>query len=257
MIHATAIIDPDAQLADDVEVGPYSVIGAGVEIGTGSRIGPHVVIEGPTCIGRDNRIFQFASIGAEPQDKKYAGEPTTLVIGDGNTIRECVTINRGTVQDRGETTIGDDNWIMAYCHIAHDCVIGSHTIFANNATLAGHVEIHDHVILGGFTRVHQFCRVGAYAFTAMGTGIPKDVPPFVRVAGHLAEPFGLNAEGLKRKGFSTEEQKAIKDAYRVLYRSKLSLDEAIAQIGEMAVGSVAVTLFHDFLANGCQRSIVR
>lgn len=257
MIHATAIIDPDARLADDVEVGPYSIIGAGVEIASGSRIGPHVVIEGPTRIGRNNRIFQFASIGAEPQDKKYAGEPTTLVIGDGNTIRESVTINRGTAQDRGETTIGDDNWIMAYCHIAHDCVIGSHTIFANNATLAGHVEIHDHVILGGFTRVHQFCRVGAYAFTAMGTGIPKDVPPFVRVAGHLAQPFGLNAEGLKRKGFSSEEQKAVKDAYRVLYRSKLSLEEAINQIAEIAVGSPGVTLFHDFLANGCQRSIVR
>lgn len=257
MIHATAIIDPNAKLADDVEVGPYSVIGAGVEIGAGSRIGPHVVIDGPTQIGRDNRIFQFASIGAEPQDKKYAGEPTTLVIGDGNTIRESVTINRGTTQDRGETTIGDDNWIMAYCHIAHDCVIGSHTIFANNATLAGHVEIHDHAILGGFTRVHQFCRVGAYAFTAMGTGIPKDVPPFVRVAGHLAEPFGLNTEGLKRKGFSSEEQKAVKDAYRVLYRSQLSLDDAIAKIGEMALGSAAITLFHDFLANGCQRSIVR
>ncbi len=260
MIHPTAIIDSTAVLAADVDVGPYTVIGPNVEIGEGTWIGPHVVINGPTRIGRDNKIFQFSSLGELPQDKKYDGEPTTFVMGDRNTIREFVTINRGTAQDRGETTLGSDNWIMAYCHIAHDCIIGDHTIFANNTTLAGHVEIHDHVILGGFSRIHQFCRIGAYAFTAMGTGVSKDVPPYVRVAGHLAKPFGLNSEGLKRNGFTTDEQKQLKAAYRKLYRDGHSLEEAIKQLDNLRteIGDCrTVDLFYGFLKEGSQRSIVR
>lgn len=257
MIHPTAVIDPSATLAEGVEVGPYSIIGADVEIGTGSWIGPHVVIGGPTRIGKENRIFQFASVGEEPQDKKYNGEATTLVMGDRNTIRESVTINRGTAQDRGETTLGDDNWIMAYCHIAHDCIIGNNTVFANNATLAGHVQIHDHVILGGFSRVHQFCRVGQYAFTAMGTGVSKDIPPFVMASGHLASPSGLNVEGMKRHDFDAEDIRAVKNAYRVLYRSKLPLEQALLQVAELCDDSDAIKLFYDFLSDGCQRSIIR
>ncbi len=236
MIDSRAVIDPKAELAEDVSVGPYTVIGPDVQIGAGTTIGPHVVIMGPTRIGRNNRIFQFASLGDAPQDKKYAGEPTRLEIGDGNTIREFVTINRGTVQDEGVTRIGDDNWIMAYVHIAHDCQIGNHTIFANNASLAGHVRVEDYVILGGFTLVHQFCALGVHSFTAFSTGIAKDVPPYVMVSGHSAQPHGLNSEGLKRRGFSAETLAQLKQAYKTLYRSKLSLQEAIealrAQAGE-------------------------
>lgn len=234
MIDARAIVDPAAELAEDVEVGPYAVIGAGVRIGAGCRIGPHAVIEGPTRIGRDNHIFQFASVGTAPQDKKYGGEPTELVIGDGNTIREFVTINRGTVQDEGVTRIGDDNWIMAYVHIAHDCQVGSHTIFANNASLAGHVRVEDYAILGGFTLVHQFCAIGTHAFTAFGTGVAKDIPPFVMVSGSPAHPHGLNVEGLRRRGFSSEAIQELKRAYKTLYRSGLTLEEAIGRLREQA-----------------------
>jgi UDP-N-acetylglucosamine acyltransferase len=227
LIHPSAIIDAKAELAPDVRVGAYSVIGADVRIGAGTVIGPHVVIDGPTEIGQRNQIFQFASIGAAPQDKKYRGEATRLVIGDDNTIRENVTINRGTVQDRGETTIGNRNWIMAGVHIAHDCVVGDDTIFANAVALAGHVTVENHAILGGYTLVHQFCRIGAHSFCGMGSVINQDVPTFVTVSGNLARPHGINSEGLKRRGFSVDEIALIKRAYRTLYRSSTPLESAI------------------------------
>jgi UDP-N-acetylglucosamine acyltransferase len=240
-IHPTALIDPGAQLGEKVSIGAYSVIGAGVEIGDGTSVGPHVVIEGPTRIGRDNRIFQFASLGAEPQDKKYAGEPTRLEIGDRNTIREFCTFNRGTAQDAGVTRVGNDNWIMAYVHLAHDCQIGDHTIFANNAQLAGHVHVGDWAILGGFTVVHQFVRIGAHCITAMGTILLQDVPPFVTAAGNPSAPHGINSEGLKRRGYSPETIAGLRRAYKTLYRSGLKLEEAVAsitaearQLGELA-----------------------
>lgn len=231
-IHPTALVDPAAKIDDSVEIGAYTIIGPHVQIGAGSRIGPHVVVEGHTTIGRDNQIFQFASIGAAPQDKKYADEPTQLIIGDGNTIRECVTINRGTVQDEGITRLGSNNWIMAYVHIAHDCQLGDNIILANNATLAGHVHLGDWVFLGGFTSVHQFCRIGAHAMTAFTAAVSQDVPPFVTAAGNRAVPAGLNSEGLKRRGFSSEQIMAIKRGYRIVYRSGLSLDEAKAALQE-------------------------
>jgi len=226
-IHPSAIIDSKAEIGEDVTISPYAVIGPNVKINSGTWIGPHAVIEGPTTIGKDNKIFQFASIGAEPQDKKYKGEPTTLTIGDRNVIRESCTINRGTSQDIGTTTIGDDNWIMAYVHIAHDCLVGNNTIFANNATLAGHVTIHDYAILGGFTLVHQFCHVGEYSFTGMGTALAKDLPPYVMAFGAPGIPRGINSEGLKRHGFSDDERKQIKSAYKTLYRKKTPLDKAV------------------------------
>jgi UDP-N-acetylglucosamine acyltransferase len=226
LIHPTAIVDPKAQLDPTVEVGAYTVIGPDVVIGAGSKIGPHVVIEGHTTIGADNTIFQFASIGAAPQDKKYAGEPTLLTIGDRNTIREFVTINLGTTQDVGITRLGNDNWIMAYVHIAHDCQLGSNIILANNATLAGHVHLQDWVFLGGFTSVHQFCRIGEHAMTAFTAAVSQDVPPFVTAAGNRAVPAGINSEGLKRRGFSSEQIMAIKRGYKTIYRSGLPLDEA-------------------------------
>ncbi|WJW76586.1 acyl-ACP--UDP-N-acetylglucosamine O-acyltransferase [Thiohalobacter sp. IOR34] len=256
MIDARAVIDPAAELADDVEVGPFAVIGAGVKIDSGCRIGPHAVIRGPTRIGRDNRIFQFASIGEDPQDKKYAGEATELVIGNGNTIREFVTINRGTVQDAGVTRIGDDNWIMAYVHIAHDCEVGNHTIFANSASLAGHVRVEDYVILGGFTLVHQFCTLGAHCFTAFGTAIGKDVPPYVMVSGQPGRPHGLNTEGLKRRGFSAETLLALKRAYRTLYRSGLGLEDAIRRLEKQTAEEPALQPFVDFLKHQ-RRGIIR
>ncbi|MEW5756644.1 MAG: acyl-ACP--UDP-N-acetylglucosamine O-acyltransferase [Pseudomonadota bacterium] len=256
MIHPTAIIDPSARLAPDVKVGPYSIIGADVEIGAGSVIGPHVVIQGPTRIGRENRIFQFASVGDIPQDKKYAGEPTTLIIGDRNTIRECCTINRGTVQDRGTTQIGSDNWIMAYVHIAHDCIIGDKIILANNASLAGHVRVDDYAILGGFTLVHQFCQIGAHCFTAMNSVISKDVPPYLMVSGHMAQPHGLNTEGLKRRGFSPEALNALKRAYKLLYRENLTIDQAKAAINELAQSHAEVAVMSEFLER-ITRGIVR
>lgn len=230
LIHSTAIVDPKAQLDTSVEVGAYSVIGPHVKIDAGSKIGPHVVVEGHTIIGRDNTIFQFASIGAAPQDKKYAGEPTQLAIGDRNTIREFVTINLGTTQDANITRLGSDNWIMAYVHIAHDCQLGDNIILANNATLAGHVHLEDWVFLGGFTSVHQFCRIGAHAMTAFTAAVSQDIPPFVTAAGNRAVPAGINSEGLKRRGFSSEQIMAIKRGYKIIYRANLPLEEAKAAL---------------------------
>ena len=230
MIHPSAIIDSGAQLADDVAVGPFSVIGPNVVIGAGCRIGPHVVITGRTRIGEGNRIFQFASIGDEPQDKKFAGEDSELHIGNGNTIREYVTINRGTADGGGMTRLGDDNWLMAYCHIAHDCQVGSHNILANGATLAGHVTVGDHVIFAGYSGAHQFCRIGDHAFLGMYGGVSQDVPAYVMISGQPPRPRGINSEGLKRRGFSSEQIRNIREAYRLIYRSGLKRDEALAEL---------------------------
>lgn len=230
MIHPTAIISSSAEIDTDVEIGPYTVIGDNVVIRSGTHIGSHVVINGPTVIGSDNRIYQFASIGDDPQDKKYAGEPTRLTIGDRNTIREFCTVSRGTIQDAGETSMGDDNWIMAYVHIAHDCRIGSNTIMANNATLAGHVHVGDWAIMGGFSGAHQFCRIGPHAFLAMYSGINRDVPAYTMVSGNPGVPRGINSEGLKRRGFETEQIRNIKNAYRLIYRKGIRLAEAIDEI---------------------------
>ncbi len=229
-IHPTAIVQPGAQLAADVEIGAYTVIGEHVEIDSGTHIGPHAVITGHTRIGRDNRIFQFVSLGEAPQDKKYAGEPTRLEIGNGNTIREFCTFNCGTVQDAGVTRLGDDNWVMAYVHLAHDCQVGSHAIFANNAQLAGHVLVDDYAILGGFTAVHQFCHIGAHSITAIGTVVLQDVPPFVTASGNTARPYGINSEGLKRRGFAPAAIAAIKRAYKTLYKSGLGIEDAKREI---------------------------
>ena len=256
MIHPTAIIHPDARLAEGVSVGAYSVIGAQVEIGAGTRIGPHVVIEGHTRIGRDNEIFQFCSIGAAPQDKKYDEEPTRLEIGDRNTIREYCSFNVGTAQDAGVTRVGNDNWIMAYVHVAHDCQVGDHTIFANNATLAGHVHVGDWAILGGFTGVHQFVRVGAHAFCGVGTVLLQDLPPYVTVSGNPAKPHGINSEGLKRRGYSSDDLRAIKRAYRLLYREGRSLEDARTAIAEAAGECAALGPLSDFIAV-TNRGIVR
>ena len=256
MIHSQAIIDPSAKLAEGVSVGPFSVIGAGVEIGAGSQIGSHVVIEGPTRIGCDNKIYSFAAIGGDPQDKKYAGEATELEIGDRNVIREYCTISRGTIQDAGVTRIGNDNWIMAYVHIAHDCQIGSDTIFANNTTLAGHVTIEDYAILGGFTLVHQFCKIGAHCFTAMNSVISKDVLPFLMVSGHMAKPHGLNTEGLKRRGFSPQALSELRRAYKIIYRSGNTLEQAIEKLVPMAKNCNEIAQLLLFL-KGVTRGIVR
>lgn len=256
MIDPRAVIDPSAKVAATATIGAYSIIGADVEIGENTVIGPHVVISGPTRIGRDNKIYQFASIGEAPQDKKYGGEPTRLEIGDRNVIREYVTVNRGTVQDAGVTRIGNDNWIMAYVHIAHDCQIGSNTIFSNNASLAGHVHIDDWAILGGFTLVHQFCKIGAHCFTAMNSVINMDVPPYIMVSGHMAKPHGLNSEGLKRRGFSAEGLTALRRAYRILYRSNLTLAQAIEQLKGLARQTAEVAAFVEFLERS-SRGIVR
>ncbi len=230
MIDARAVVDPSAEIDAEVYIGPYTVIGADVTIGRGSRIEPHVVIKGPTVIGVDNHIFQFASIGDDPQDKKYKrSERTRLVIGDRNTIRECCTLNRGTVQDQGVTTIGNDNWIMAYSHVAHDCIVGNNTIFANNASIAGHVWVGDYAILGGFTAVHQFCRIGAHTLASMFSYVTKDIPAYVTISGRPAEPRGINSEGLKRRNFTADQIRNIREAYRVVYRQSLKLDEAIAR----------------------------
>lgn len=237
-IHETAIIDPSAKIASDVTVGPYSVIGPNVEIGAGTWIGPHVVIKGPTKIGKNNKIHQFSSLGEAPQDLKYRGEDTLLEIGDNNVIREFCTFNRGTVQDKSLTKIGSHNLFMAYVHVAHDCFIGNHCIFANNASLAGHVTVEDYAILSGFSGVFQFCRVGAYSFAATNSVIIKDVPPFVKVSGHYAKPFGLNSVGLQRKGFTADSVTALKRAYRVLYRKGLTLVNAIKELSEVEVPEV-------------------
>jgi UDP-N-acetylglucosamine acyltransferase len=255
-VHPTAIVDPGTRLADDVTVGPLAVIGAEVQLGSGCRVGAHALLQGPTRIGRDNHIGAYASIGGDPQDKKYRGERSELVIGDGNTFHEFVTVNRGTAEGGGATRIGDDNWVMAYVHIAHDCQVGSHTILANNATLAGHVELGDWVVLGGFAGVHQFCKVGAHAFAAMYAAINREVPPFIYVAGQFAVPRGVNAEGLKRRGFDATRIAAIKRAYRTLYMSHKTLDEARVALAEQAVASEDVRTFHEFIQHS-ERSLVR
>jgi UDP-N-acetylglucosamine acyltransferase len=255
-IHPTAIVDPTAQLADDVKVGAYSVIGAGVQIDAGSEIGPHVVIEGPSSLGKRNRIFQYASIGAAPQDKKYAGEPTRLELGDDNTIREFVTLNRGTVQDAGVTRIGHRNWIMAYVHVAHDCVVGNDCILANTVNLAGHVHLGDWVILGGYTGVHQFCKIGAHAMTGVGSVVLHDLPPFVMASGSSAKPHGINSEGLKRRGFDAAAIADIKKVYRVVYRSELGLEQARTALLAEHAGLQGATLMAEFLGQAT-RGIVR
>ena len=256
MIHPSALVHPKASLGASVSVGAYSIVGEHVEIGDDTRVGPHVVIEGRTKIGKGNNIFQFCSLGAAPQDKKYAGEPTRLEIGDGNTIREFCTFNCGTTQDAGVTRLGHDNWIMAYVHIAHDCQIGSHTIFANNAQLAGHVHVGDYAILGGFTGVHQFVRIGAHSFTAIATVLVHDLPPYVMAAGNTAKPYGINAEGLRRRAFSADALAAIKRAYKTLYKSGLTLDQARAELAEQARSCAEVGVLADFL-QGSTRGIVR
>ncbi|MCM1129096.1 MAG: acyl-ACP--UDP-N-acetylglucosamine O-acyltransferase [Alistipes senegalensis] len=235
-IHPTAIIDPRAEIDSTAQIDAYAVIGPHVNIGAGTRIGSHVVVEGRTTIGRDNNIFQFASIGGVPQDKKYGGEPTELVIGDRNTIREYCTLNLGTVQDAGVTRVGNDNWIMAYVHIAHDCQIGSNTIFANATQLAGHVHIGDWVILGGMTTIHQFCKVGAHAMTGAATRLSQDIPPYVLVAGTPPAAYGINIEGLRRRGFTPEQIAAIRQSYKLLYKSGLSLEEAKTALAEAEAG---------------------
>jgi UDP-N-acetylglucosamine acyltransferase len=256
VIDPRAVIDPGAELDEGVKIGPFAVIGEEVSIGSGTEIGPHAVIRGPTVIGRDNRIFQFASVGEDPQDMKYAGEHTRLEIGDGNLIREFVTIHRGTVQDNGVTRVGDANLLMAYTHVAHDCQISNHVILANAASLGGHVAIDDWAILGGFSIVHQFCRIGAHSFAAMGSVISKDVPAYVTVGGHPAKPHGLNAEGLKRRGFSAASLGHLKRAYKTLYHSGLKLDEAIAALEEQASQHREVMPLVELL-RASARSIVR
>ena len=255
-IHPTAIVHPAAQLGQRVVVGAYSIIGEHVEIGDDTVIGPHVVVTGHTRIGRDNRIFQFSSIGEKPQDKKYAGEPTRLEIGDRNTIREFCTFNCGTAQDAAVTRLGNDNWIMAYVHLAHDCQVGNQTIFANNAQLAGHVHVGDWAILGGFTVVHQFVRIGAHSITAMGAILLQDLPPFVMAAGNPAEPRGINAEGLKRRGFSPAAVAAVKRAFKALYKSGMKLDEARAGILAESAAVPELALLAGFLA-ASGRGIIR
>lgn len=256
MIHPSALIDPKANLGANVKVGPFTTIGPGVEIGDNTEVGSHCVIEGPTTIGADNRIFSFCALGGEPQDKKFHGEETWLHIGNGNMIREYCTFNRGTADGGGVTRIGNDNWIMAYVHMAHDCIVGDDTIFANAASLAGHVTVEDRVILGGFTLVHQFCRIGAYSFTSMGSIINRDVPPYVTVAGTMASPRGINSEGLRRRGFSADRIMMIKKAYKLLYKSGLRLNEATESLIDLANGENDVLRMVDFIQES-KRSIVR
>ena len=256
MIHPTAIIADSAVIADDVEIGAYSVIGDQVQIGAGTKIDSHVVINGPTSIGIDNRIYQFASIGDDPQDKKYADQPTRLEIGDGNTIREFCTISRGTVEDQGITRLGNHNWIMAYVHIAHDCMIGDNTIMANNATLAGHVHVGDWVIFAGFSGAHQFCKIGAHAFMGMYAGANRDIPAYVTCSGLPATPRGINSEGLKRRGFSEQQIRNIKNAYRLVYRKGLKLTEAMEQIERLCDSQPELVIFLESL-RASERGIIR
>ena len=256
MIHTTAIISDKARIASGVTVGPYAVIGDDVEIGSGSIIDSHVVINGPTSIGRDNHIYQFASIGDDPQDKKYADEATRLAIGDRNTIREFCTISRGTAQDRGETTIGDDNWIMAYVHIAHDCVVGSKTIMANNTTLAGHVHVGDWVICGGFSGIHQFCKVGAHAFLGMYSVVNRDIPAYTLVSGNPATARGINSEGLKRRDFTAEQIRNIKNAYRLTFRKGNKLANAIDEVAGLSQQHPELLVFLESLRSS-ERGLVR
>lgn len=256
MIHPTAIIDSRAELADDVSIGPYTVIGADVSIASGTIIGPHVVIKGPTSIGKQNRIYQFSSVGEDPQDKKYASEITQLIIGDRNTIREFTTLHRGTQQDHGLTQIGNDNLFMAYTHVAHDCVIGDHVIMANGASLAGHVRLNSHAILGGFTLVHQFTQIGQYSFAAMGSAITQDVPPFIMVGGRPTRPHGINSVGMERNGISAEDIRLIRKAYKMIYKMNLRLEDAIDQMEDIAGDSNEVSVMVSFLRN-VTRGILR
>lgn len=256
MIHPSAIIHSGAKLAQDVEIGPYAIIGEHVEIGEGTRVGSHTVISGHTRIGRDNRIFHHVVLGEVPQDKKYAGEPTRLEIGDRNVIREFCTFHTGTVQDNGETRLGNDNWVMAYVHLAHDCQVGNDIILANNAQLAGHVHVGNGAIIGGMTGVHQFCRVGAYAMTGAGSVVLADVPPYVMAMGNTAEPHGINAEGLRRRGYDAESINAIRRAYKTLYKSGLSLEEAKRALREQAATTPELVVLVEFLDTS-KRSIVR
>jgi UDP-N-acetylglucosamine acyltransferase len=260
LLHPTAVVDAGAELAADVSVGPYAIIGAGVRVGAGTQIGAHCVIEGPTSIGRDNRISSHTALGCAPQDKKYAGEPTELHIGDRNTIFQFCTFSRGTAQDGGVTRVGDDNWIMAYAHLAHDVQLGSRTILANNATLAGHVHVGDWAIIGGLTGIHQFCKVGAHVMTGFQSHVSQDIPPFMTVSGNPLSVHGFNAEGLRRRGFSRERIGLVKQMHKLLYRDGLTLDAAKAAIAALAGtvdgGDVDVQMLLDFLA-GSTRGIVR
>lgn len=256
MIDSTAIIDSKAQLDENVTVGPFSVIGPDVKIGAGTVIGSHVVIKGPTRIGQDNRIYQFSSIGEDPQDKKYAAEITRLEIGDRNTIREFSTMHRGTKQDRSLTQIGSDNLFMAYTHVAHDCIIGNHVIMANGASLAGHVRLNSHAILGGFTLVHQFTQIGQYSFAAMGSAITQDIPPFVMVGGRPTRPHGINSVGMERNGISPEDIRLIRKAYKMIYKMNLRMDDAIDQMEDLAGDSKELSDMVSFLRN-VTRGILR
>jgi len=256
LIHKTAVVSPRASLHESVTVGPYSVIEDNVEIRADTVIGPHCVIKGPTVIGERNHIFQFASVGEDPQDKKYSGEETRLIIGNGNTIREYCSLNRGTAEGGGVTRLGDNNWLMAYVHIAHDCIVGDETIFANNATLAGHVLVGDYVIFGGFSGVHQFARVGAHAFVANNCAVSRDVPPYLMAAGQPAVPRGINSEGLNRRGFTTDQVRNIKEAYRLMYRSGLRLEEARERIGAKVPEQPELADFAAFI-EASERSFIR
>jgi UDP-N-acetylglucosamine acyltransferase len=260
LIHPTAIVDPAAELAADVRVGPYAIVGAGVTVGQGSTIGAHCVIDGPTTIGRGNSISSHVALGCAPQDKKYGGEPTALHIGDGNTFFQFCTISRGTAQDGGVTRVGDDNWVMAYVHVAHDVQLGSHTILANNATLAGHVHVGDWAIVGGLTGVHQFCKIGAHVMTGFQSHVSQDVPPFMTVSGNPLAVHGFNAEGLRRRGFSRERIALVKQMHRLLYRDGLKLEDARSAIAALAGtvdgGDADIALLQDFLA-AATRGIVR
>ena len=245
MIHSSSIIDPAAKISNDVEIGPFCLIGADVEIGSGTRIESHVILKGPMKIGERNHIFQFSTLGDGSPDKKYKNEPTTLVIGNENIIREGVTIHRGTVQDRGETLIGDRNLIMAYSHIAHDCVLGNDIVLTNQAALAGSVHVGDGAILGGYAIVHQFCSLGSYSFCAMGSAVNKDIPAYVKVRGNPAKPFGINVTGIKRLGYSKESIEALRSAYRSIHRKKMTVDEAIEELKELRKEHEEVNLFLD------------
>jgi len=256
VIHPTAVVDDSARIASGVGIGPYSVIGANVEVGKNTTIGPHVVIQGPTKIGEGNRIFQFSSIGEIPQDKKFAGEDSQLVIGDNNTIREFCTINRGTKADQGATIIGNDNWIMAYVHIAHDCVIGNGTVFSNGASLAGHVLVDDFAVLGGFTLVHQFCHIGAHSFCGMGSAVNKDLPPYMMASGNLAKAFGLNKEGLRRREFSEDVIQALHQAYKALIVSRNARAEQFEKVKQLTEQFSEVRAFVEFIEKS-QRGTVR
>lgn len=256
MIHPQAIIEPGAVIGDNVTIGPWTYIAANVEIGDNCHIGPNVVVNGPTKMGKGNRVFQFATIGEDCQDLKYDGEPTELIIGDNNTFRECCTIHRGTIQDEGKTIIGSNNLFMAYTHVAHDCVVGNNCILANNASIAGHVHVGDHAILGGQSGVHQFCKIGAHSFVAATSLILKDVPPYVMASGNVAKPYGLNSEGLKRRGFSSDTIRLIKRAYRKIYRDGLSVEDATSSLIEEYAEVAEVQFFVEFIRNS-DRGIIR